>query len=133
MHFERQAMTDDFLPYGKQTITQADLNAVARALQQPLLTTGPLVGEFETAFASRVGAGEAVACSNGTAALHLAAMALGLGPDDVVLAPAAAVPPRRGSRRRTRVGWRRAHVARDGQRNRSDSLVGRLCRSDDPG
>ena len=87
MHFERQAMTDDFLPYGKQTITQADLDAVARALQQPLLTTGPLVGEFETAFASRVGAGEAVACSNGTAALHLAAMALGLGPDDVVLAP----------------------------------------------
>ena len=80
-------MSDNYLPYGKQTITQADLDAVAEALQAPLLTTGPMVGAFEQAFASRVGAGEAVACSNGTAALHLAAMALGLGPDDVVLAP----------------------------------------------
>ena len=80
-------MSDNYLPYGKQTITQADLDAVAEALQAPLLTTGPMVGAFEQAFASRVGAGEAVACSNGTAALHLASMALGLGPDDVVLAP----------------------------------------------
>ncbi|MEZ5870714.1 MAG: UDP-4-amino-4,6-dideoxy-N-acetyl-beta-L-altrosamine transaminase [Nitratireductor sp.] len=80
-------MSDDFLPYGKQTITQADLDAVAKALQEPMLTTGPMVGEFEKAFAKRVGSSEAVACANGTAALHLASMALGLGPDDVVLAP----------------------------------------------
>ncbi|MFZ1813847.1 MAG: aminotransferase class I/II-fold pyridoxal phosphate-dependent enzyme [Rhizobiaceae bacterium] len=80
-------MSDDFLPYGKQTITQADLDAVARALVAPLMTTGPQVDEFEGAFAKRVGALEAVVCSNGTAALHLASMALGLGPNDTVLAP----------------------------------------------
>lgn len=81
-------MNKPFLPYGKQTITEADEAAVVQALHAPLLTTGPKVDEFEAAFAQRFGAKEAVACANGTAALHLAAMVLDLGPDDVVLAPA---------------------------------------------
>lgn len=77
----------EFLPYGKQTITEADLLAVREALLAPMLTTGPKVAEFEAGFATCTGAAEAVACANGTAALHIAAIALGLGPDDVVLAP----------------------------------------------
>ncbi len=81
-------MARPFLPYGKQSIDETDIAAVADALRGDFLTTGPKVGEFETAFAARVGAAEAVACANGTAALHLAAMALDIGPGDVVLAPA---------------------------------------------
>ena len=76
-----------FLPYGHQTVEDDDVAAVAAALRGDYLTTGPLVGQFETAFAAHVGAHEAVACSSGTAALHLAAMALGLGPGDVVIVP----------------------------------------------
>lgn len=80
-------MKRPFLPYGKQTITDLDVAAVANALREPLLTTGPLVSEFERAFAFQLGVRHAVACSSGTAALHLAAMALDLGPHDTVLAP----------------------------------------------
>jgi UDP-4-amino-4,6-dideoxy-N-acetyl-beta-L-altrosamine transaminase len=76
-----------FLPYGHQSIEDDDVAAVAAALRGDFLTTGPLVGRFEAAFAERVGAREAVACSSGTAALHLAAMGLGLEPGDVVIVP----------------------------------------------
>ena len=80
-------MAESFLPYGKQTITEADLAAVRESLLSPYLTTGPMVDAFEAAFAQSVGARHAVAMANGTAALHLAAMALELGPQDTVLAP----------------------------------------------
>ncbi len=76
-----------FLPYGRQLVEDDDLAAVAAVLKSEYLTTGPVVGEFETAFADRVGARHAVACSSGTAALHLAAMALRLGPGDAVVVP----------------------------------------------
>lgn len=76
-----------FLPYGKQSIGDDDLAAVATALRGDYLTTGPTVAAFETAFADKLGAKHAVVCANGTAALHLCALALGIGPDDVVLAP----------------------------------------------
>ena len=66
------------LPYGRQTIEDDDLAAVAVALRSDFLTTGPLVDEFEKQFASASGAKHAVACNSGTAALHLAAMALRL-------------------------------------------------------
>ncbi len=79
--------TPDFLPYGRQSIGDDDIAAVAAALLRPELTTGPLVGEFEHAFAAAVGAREAVVCANGTAALHLASLALGIGDSDIVLAP----------------------------------------------
>lgn len=61
---------------------------MAEALRADFLTTGPMVETFETAFAAKVGAAHAVACSNGTAALHLAMMALKVGPGDVCIAPA---------------------------------------------
>ncbi|MBA4011361.1 MAG: UDP-4-amino-4,6-dideoxy-N-acetyl-beta-L-altrosamine transaminase [Phenylobacterium sp.] len=75
------------LPYGRQTIDEDDIAAVAQALRGDFLTTGPTVEAFETAFAEKVGAQHAVACSNGTAALHLAMLALEVQPDEVVIAP----------------------------------------------
>ena len=66
-------MSKTFLPYGKQAISDADIEAVTQVLRGNYLTTGPKVAEFEKAFAERVGAKEAVVCANGTAALHLAA------------------------------------------------------------
>ena len=76
------------LPYGRQSIDDDDVQAVADALRSPWLTTGPKVAEFERAFAGFVGAHEAVAVSNGTAALHAAVYALGIGPgDEVIVTP----------------------------------------------
>jgi UDP-4-amino-4,6-dideoxy-N-acetyl-beta-L-altrosamine transaminase len=77
-----------FLPYTRQTIEDADIAAVAAVLRSDFLTTGPAVTAFENALAHRVGAAHAIACANGTAALHLAALALGLGPGDTAIVPA---------------------------------------------
>ncbi len=74
-----------FLPYGRQTIEPADVEAVTEAVQDRLITQGPRVGEFECAFAETVGARHAVAFSSGTAALHGAVVAGGLGAGDEVL------------------------------------------------
>lgn len=76
-----------FLPYGRQSIDDDDIEAVARVLRSDFLTTGPAVDKFERAFACETGAFHAVACANGTAALHLAALALGIGPGDYVVVP----------------------------------------------
>ncbi|KSB89294.1 UDP-4-amino-4,6-dideoxy-N-acetyl-beta-L-altrosamine transaminase [Caulobacter vibrioides] len=76
-----------FLPYGRQTIEDDDIAAVAQALRADFLTTGPTVEAFETAFKQKVGAEHAIAVSNGTATLHLAMMALGIGEGDVCIAP----------------------------------------------
>ena len=76
---------DATLPYGRQSISQADVDAVVEVLRSDWLTTGPKVGEFEGAFAEFVGAREAVAVSNGTAALHAAMHALGVGEGDEVI------------------------------------------------
>jgi len=75
------------LPYGRQTIEDDDIAAVAEALRGDFLTTGPTVEAFERAFAETVGAQYAVACANGTAALHLAMLALDVKPGEVVIAP----------------------------------------------
>lgn len=64
------------IPYGRQNITQEDIDAVTEALLSDLLTQGPKIKEFEDAFAEYIGAKYAVALANGTAALHLCAMAL---------------------------------------------------------
>lgn len=66
------------IPYGKQDITDADIEATVRVLRSDYLTQGPEIQQFETAFAAYTGATYAVAVANGTAALHLAAMALGV-------------------------------------------------------
>jgi dTDP-4-amino-4,6-dideoxygalactose transaminase len=78
-------MTEPFLPYGRQEIDDADIAAVTEALRDPFITQGPRVDAFERAFAEAVGAPHAVAFANGTAALHAAAVAAGLGPGDEVL------------------------------------------------
>jgi len=73
------------LPYGRQTIDDADIDAVVGVLRSGWLTTGPAVAEFESAFAKAAGAAEAVAVANGTAALHAAAFGAGIGPGDEVI------------------------------------------------
>ncbi|HKS74219.1 MAG TPA: UDP-4-amino-4,6-dideoxy-N-acetyl-beta-L-altrosamine transaminase [Terriglobales bacterium] len=70
------------LPYGRQSLEEADIQAVVDTLRSDWLTTGPKVGEFEEAIAGWVGAKHAVSFSSGTAALHAAAFAAGLGPGD---------------------------------------------------
>ncbi len=76
------------LPYGRQWIDEDDIAAVTDVLRSDWLTTGPNVGVFEANFAARVNARHAVAVSNGTAALHAAAFAAGIGPGDEVIVPA---------------------------------------------
>jgi len=70
------------LPYGRQSITEEDIQAVVDVLRSDWLTTGPKVEEFEEAFAAWIGAKYAVSFSSGTAALHGAAFAAGIGPGD---------------------------------------------------
>jgi len=80
-------MKKKFLPYGRHAIDEADIEAVNAVLRSDWLTTGPVVTAFENAFAKQVGAEFAVSCSSGTAALHLAALALQLGLEDAVVVP----------------------------------------------
>jgi len=70
------------LPYGRQTITEADIAAVVDVLRSPYLTQGPAVPAFEQALAQRVGARHGVAVNSATSALHIACLALGLAPGD---------------------------------------------------
>ncbi|SEG18224.1 UDP-4-amino-4,6-dideoxy-N-acetyl-beta-L-altrosamine transaminase [Flavobacterium urumqiense] len=78
-------MIDKIIPYGRQNITQEDINVVIAALQSNYLTQGPKILEFEKAFAEYVGSTYAVAVSNGTAALHLCALALDVKDGDKVI------------------------------------------------
>lgn len=73
------------IPYGRQHITEEDLQAVTDTLQSDFLTQGPKVAEFEEKFAAYIGAKYAVAVSNGTAALHLCTLALGVQPGQHVI------------------------------------------------
>ncbi|WP_338765425.1 UDP-4-amino-4,6-dideoxy-N-acetyl-beta-L-altrosamine transaminase [Bernardetia sp. ABR2-2B] len=73
------------IPYGKQNITQDDINAVVETLQADFLTQGPKIDEFESKFADYVGSKYAVAVSNGTAALHLCALALNVNEKSKVI------------------------------------------------
>lgn len=76
-----------FLPYGRQDISDDDIDAVVKVLKSNYLTGGPVTEEFENALTKQTGAQHAIACSSGTAALHMAVMALGIGPGDVVIVP----------------------------------------------
>lgn len=73
------------IPYGRQNITQEDIDAVILALQSDYLTQGPKIAEFESNFAEYIGCKYAVAVSNGTAALHLCALALDVKVGDKVI------------------------------------------------
>ena len=77
-----------FLPYGRHCVEDDDIAAVVAVLGGETLTTGPAVAAFERALRDAVGASDAVVCANGTAALHLAAMSVGLGPGDAAIMPA---------------------------------------------
>jgi UDP-4-amino-4,6-dideoxy-N-acetyl-beta-L-altrosamine transaminase len=76
------------LRYAGQSVDDADICAVEAVLRGDWLTTGPAVGEFEAALRERTGANFAVAVNTGTAALHAATAAVGIGPDDEVIVPA---------------------------------------------
>ncbi|WP_421787349.1 UDP-4-amino-4,6-dideoxy-N-acetyl-beta-L-altrosamine transaminase [Hyphobacterium sp.] len=80
-------MSERFLPYGRQFIDEADIAAVTRVLKTDFLTCGPEIDRFERAFEKATGAGHAIACSNGTAALHLALAGLGVGDGDICIVP----------------------------------------------
>jgi UDP-4-amino-4,6-dideoxy-N-acetyl-beta-L-altrosamine transaminase len=71
--------------YGRQCIEEDDIQAVVATLRSPYITCGPKVAEMEAKLAQYVGAKHAVVCSNGTAALHCACLAAGLGPGDEVI------------------------------------------------
>ena len=84
------------IPYGRQDITQADIDAVATVLASDFLTQGPAVPIFEQAVARKVGAKHGIAVNSATAALHVACVALGLTPGKAApvlgVAPACCVP-----------------------------------------
>jgi dTDP-4-amino-4,6-dideoxygalactose transaminase len=76
------------LPYGRQSISEQDIEAVTAVLRGDWLTTGPAVTAFEEAVSKLVGGHRAVSCTSGTAALHIAYAALGVGPgDEIVTTP----------------------------------------------
>ena len=80
-------MSETFLPYGRQSINQDDIDSVVEALKSELLTTGPRVELFESLLAEYCGSKYAIVVSNGTAALHLGMLTLNLRPTDVVIVP----------------------------------------------
>lgn len=72
------------IPYGRQDISEDDIRAVEAVLRSDFLTQGPAIPAFEAAIATRTGAGHAVAVNSATSALHIACMALGLAPGDLL-------------------------------------------------
>jgi UDP-4-amino-4,6-dideoxy-N-acetyl-beta-L-altrosamine transaminase len=78
-------MNDKIIPYGKQNITQEDIDAVTKILEGDFLTQGPIILEFEKKFSNYIGSKYSVVVSNGTAALHLCALALGVKDGDKVI------------------------------------------------
>lgn len=76
---------ENFLPYGQQWIDEDDIQAVVETLKSPFLTTGPSIQQFEQSVATYVGVKYAVAFANGTAALHGACFAAGIGEGDEVI------------------------------------------------
>jgi UDP-4-amino-4,6-dideoxy-N-acetyl-beta-L-altrosamine transaminase len=75
----------DKIPYGKQSISEDDINAVVEVLNSDFLTQGPNISAFEEAFAEYIGCKYAIALANGTAALHLSALALGVNENSNVI------------------------------------------------
>ncbi len=73
-----------YVPYGRQSISEEDIAAVVEVLRSPFLTQGPVIEQFEAALAAKVGASRCLAVNSATAALHIACLALGVGPGDMV-------------------------------------------------
>ena len=74
--------SNSFLPYGRQTITEEDIASVEAVLRSPFLTQGPVVPAFEQELSLKVNANYGIAVNSATSALHIACLALGLGPRD---------------------------------------------------
>src|SRR5438552_1657684 len=74
--------------YGRHSLSKDDIEAVVKVLSGDWLTCGPVVEQFERKFCETVNSACTVSCSNGTTALHLALLALGIGPGDKVIVPA---------------------------------------------
>jgi UDP-4-amino-4,6-dideoxy-N-acetyl-beta-L-altrosamine transaminase len=72
------------IPYGKQSISENDINAVVKVLRSDFLTQGPIVPKFEVELCNYTGANHAVAVNSCTSALHIACLSLGLGPGDIL-------------------------------------------------
>lgn len=72
------------IPYGKQNISQEDIDAVVNVLRSDFLTQGPMVPKFEKLMSGRCKAKYATATNSATSALHIACLALGIGKDDIV-------------------------------------------------
>ncbi|CAL61300.1 putative pyridoxal phosphate-dependent aminotransferase [Herminiimonas arsenicoxydans] len=86
-HAEKHQILRNFtltIPYGRQDISEADIQAVATVLRSDFLTQGPVVPAFEKAVAEYCGARHAIAVNSATSALHIACLALGVGPGDCV-------------------------------------------------
>lgn len=81
-------MTQPFIPYGRQLVDEDDIAAVAEVLRSDWLTTGPRIAEFEETVTAFTGARFGIAVASGTAALHAAMHAIGIGPGDEVIVPA---------------------------------------------
>jgi UDP-4-amino-4,6-dideoxy-N-acetyl-beta-L-altrosamine transaminase len=79
----RLISTNECISYGHQSILEEDIEAVEQVLRSPFLTTGPVAAEFESSLCELTGAKHAIVCSNGTTALHLACMGLGVTKDDL--------------------------------------------------
>ena len=75
---------NEFIPYGKQDISESDIDAVIEVLRSDWLTQGPVIPDFEKAVASKCKAQFAVATNSATSALHIACLALGVGMEDTV-------------------------------------------------
>ena len=73
---------DQTIPYGRQNISEADIEAVVDVLRSDFLTQGPIVPAFEKAVIAHCGATYGVAVNSATSALHIACLSLGLGPGD---------------------------------------------------
>ena len=76
------------IPYSKQSINEDDILAVTDILRSDFLTQGPVIDEFESALAEYIGTKNAVCCSSGTAALHLAYASLGVNKSSIGIVPA---------------------------------------------
>jgi perosamine synthetase len=79
------SVRESLLPYGKQFVDQKDIQSVIEVLKSDWLTTGPTIVEFEKQFSKQVGAAHGVAVNSGTAGLHSAVYAAGIGPGDEVI------------------------------------------------
>jgi len=79
----RLTSTNEFISYGRQSISEDDIEAVGKVLRSPFLTTGPVAAEFEAALCKLTGAKHAIVCTNGTTALHLACLGLGISQGDI--------------------------------------------------